>query len=223
MHVRAGQVQNDGQLLQGERVVARVGVSFAQQLSLQYYTGEVVAPIPTIFVGGNHEASNYLWEASFFLPLLCSPLEPHAPQLYFGGWVCPNIYYLGASGCVRFGDLRVAGLSGIFKAGDFTRPYSRPPYTTPGELKGAYHVRELDVAKLSCLSGRIDAFVSHDWPTGVAAHGDAPALCRSKPFLKDELVDGSLGSPPNAALLARLAPDYWFRHVLLLLLLFPSF
>jgi lariat debranching enzyme len=29
---------------------------------LQYYSGEVVAPYPTIFIGGNHEAANYLWE-----------------------------------------------------------------------------------------------------------------------------------------------------------------
>jgi len=31
----------------------------------------------TIFIGGNHEASNYLQE------------------LPYGGWVAPNIYYLG--------------------------------------------------------------------------------------------------------------------------------
>ena len=47
-------------------------------------------------VGGNHEASNYLWE------------------LYYGGWVAPNIYYLGHAGVVRFGGLRIGGLSGIF-------------------------------------------------------------------------------------------------------------
>jgi lariat debranching enzyme len=47
-------------------------------------------------VGGNHEASNHLWE------------------LYYGGWVAPNIYYLGGTGCIRFGGLRIAGLSGIF-------------------------------------------------------------------------------------------------------------
>jgi lariat debranching enzyme len=29
----------------------------------QYYTGEAVAPYPTLFIGGNHEATNYLWEA----------------------------------------------------------------------------------------------------------------------------------------------------------------
>lgn len=48
-----------------------------------YYQREKVAPILTIFVGGNHEASNYLRD------------------LYYGGWVCENIYYLGASGVVR--------------------------------------------------------------------------------------------------------------------------
>ena len=47
-------------------------------------------------VGGNHEAANHLWE------------------LHYGGWVAPNIYYLGAAGVVQFGGLRIAGLSGIF-------------------------------------------------------------------------------------------------------------
>ncbi|KAJ1938598.1 lariat debranching enzyme, partial [Kickxella alabastrina] len=28
----------------------------------RYYTGERVAPIPTIFVGGNHEAGNHMRE-----------------------------------------------------------------------------------------------------------------------------------------------------------------
>ena len=28
----------------------------------EYYTGARVAPIPTIFIGGNHEASNHLHE-----------------------------------------------------------------------------------------------------------------------------------------------------------------
>jgi len=28
----------------------------------KYYSGEKKAPIFTIFIGGNHEASNYLWE-----------------------------------------------------------------------------------------------------------------------------------------------------------------
>lgn len=28
----------------------------------KYYSGEELAPYPTIFIGGNHEASNFLWE-----------------------------------------------------------------------------------------------------------------------------------------------------------------
>lgn len=50
-----------------------------------YYRGEKRAPVTTVFIGGNHEASNYLQE----LPL--------------GGWVAPNIFYLGHAGALRVG------------------------------------------------------------------------------------------------------------------------
>ena len=48
----------------------------------KYYNGSKKAPILTIFIGGNHEASNYLRE------------------LYYGGWVAENIYFLGFSNVV---------------------------------------------------------------------------------------------------------------------------
>ena len=54
------------------------------------------APVLTIFIGGNHEASNVL------------------QSLYYGGWVAPNIYFLGYAGVVQFGGLRIGGLSGIY-------------------------------------------------------------------------------------------------------------
>lgn len=67
----------------------------------KYYSGELKAPFLTIFIGGNHEASVYLRD------------------LHYGGWVAPNIYYLGAVGViniVRNGlKLRIAGISGIDK------------------------------------------------------------------------------------------------------------
>jgi lariat debranching enzyme len=130
--------------------------------------------------------------------------------------VCPNIYFMGYSGVVRFGELRIGGLSGIWKPGDYRRGYTeRVPYAG-SDVKSAYHVREYDVWKLRQLTEPLDIFVSHDWPRGVARHGDTGPLFRAKPHLRDEVLDGSLGSQPNAELLAYLAPDYWFRRVLIL-------
>ena len=48
----------------------------------QYYNSKVQSPYLTIFIGGNHEASNYLEEN------------------YYGGYVAENIYYLGRSGVI---------------------------------------------------------------------------------------------------------------------------
>jgi lariat debranching enzyme len=69
----------------------------------KYYKGEKVAPVMTIVIGGNHEASNHMYE------------------LFHGGWLAPNIYYLGAAGVVNFGGLRIGGCSGIHKSGDYVR------------------------------------------------------------------------------------------------------
>lgn len=60
----------------------------------KYYSGQLLAPMLTIFIGGNHEASNYMQE------------------LPYGGWVAPNIYYLGYAGVVQVNGVRIGGLSG---------------------------------------------------------------------------------------------------------------
>jgi len=70
-----------------------------------YYTGTLKAPFLTIFIGGNHEASTYLWEN------------------YYGGFVAPNIYFLGYSGIVDWNGLWIGGISGIYKGYDFGRGY----------------------------------------------------------------------------------------------------
>ncbi len=162
----------------------------------KYYAGRAAAPVPTLFVGGNHEAANYMWE------------------LYLGGWAAPNVYFLGYAGVVRFGGLRIGGLSGIFKGPHLAQGHHEAPPYTPSSVRSAYHVRELEVARLLCLAGgagpRLDVFLSHDWPARIAAHGDAVALLRRKPFFRHEVEDGSLGSPPAAALLAALRPAHWF-------------
>ena len=158
----------------------------------KYYSGEKKAPVLTIFIGGNHEASNHLWE------------------LPYGGWVAPNIYYLGYSGVVNFSGIRIAGLSGIYKGHDYNKGhFERPPYDD-STVRSAYHVRSLDVFKLKLLSQPIDIFVSHDWPLGVYHHGNVEKLYRFKEYLRSEIEANTLGNPPAGELLALLKPTYWF-------------
>ncbi|KIY47139.1 hypothetical protein FISHEDRAFT_66180 [Fistulina hepatica ATCC 64428] len=157
----------------------------------QYYTGEKKAPVLTLVIGGNHEASNYMWE------------------LYHGGWLAPNIYFLGHAGCVRLGGLRVAGSSGIFKDHDFPRGhFEQLPYTGQ-TMRSIYHTREFCVRKLSLLS-RPDIFMSHDWPQYIEQHGDVQGLLRRKSFFKSDIERGQLGSPPMMGLLRNLQPRWWF-------------
>lgn len=135
----------------------------------KYYSGKVKAPYPTIFIGGNHEASNYLWE------------------LYYGGWVCDDIYYLGNAGVINFGGLRIAGLSGIYSEHNYYHShYEVSPYNS-SEKKSVYHVRDYDVKKLLQIREPIDIFLSHDWPRGVERHGDVQDLIKRKPFFEKEV------------------------------------
>lgn len=105
-----------------------------------------LAPYLTVFVGGNHENSDWLAEESY------------------GGFLAPNIYYLGHSGVVEIdGRLRVAGLSGIFKAMDYMRPYpERRPYGNTqqgggeGAKRSAYHIRRIEALKLSCYCRAVE-------------------------------------------------------------------
>ncbi|KAF9446167.1 DBR1-domain-containing protein [Macrolepiota fuliginosa MF-IS2] len=157
----------------------------------KYYTGEKVAPILTIVIGGNHEASNYMWE------------------LYHGGWLARNIYFLGHAGCVRVNGVRIAGASGIFKAHDFQKGmYEQLPYT-PGSLRSIYHIREFNVRRLSLLS-QPTIFLSHDWPQSIEHYGNLQALLSRKSFLRQDISNGSLGSPPLMGLLRTLKPEWWF-------------
>lgn len=159
----------------------------------EYYTEKRQAPVLTLFVGGNHESANYLW------------------QLPYGGWVAHNIYYLGYAGCVNFAGFRIAGLSGIFKEHDYHKGHFESPPFNDNTKRSFYHVRSIDVAKLKLLKeNKIDVFVSHDWPRGIYKHGDSDQLIRFKPFLKKEIEEDVLGSVAGEDLLNVLKPKYWF-------------
>ena len=65
-------------------------------------------------------------------------------------------------------------------------------------MRSAYHVREFDVFQLAQVTGDLDIFISHDWPRNIARFGDTKQLFRKKKFLRSEVEDGSLGSPPRS-------------------------
>ena len=99
----------------------------------RYYSGEKVAPVLTIFIGGNHEASN------------------HNLELYYGGWAAPNIYFLGFAGVVSVGGVRIGGLTGIYNGRHYrTGHYEAPPFSDD-DMRSFYHIRELEVFRLMQL------------------------------------------------------------------------
>lgn len=162
----------------------------------RYYAGEKTAPVLTIFVGGNHEASGYLQE------------------LHYGGWVAPNMFYLGAAGVVNVLGLRIAGLSGIYKQQHYTSGrFESLPFDN-STMRSVYHVRELEVFQLSHMQQLdktpLTAMLSHDWPRGIEQYGNIPQLLRRKPFFEQEIRSNSLGSPAGEFLMYQLRPQYWF-------------
>mmetsp|Transcript_411 Transcript_411/g.477 ORF Transcript_411/g.477 Transcript_411/m.477 type:complete len:421 (+) Transcript_411:32-1294(+) len=161
----------------------------------QYYNGEKKAPYLTIIIGGNHEAALYFWE------------------MPFGGWIAPNIYYLGFAGVVNYGGLRIMGLSGIFKHYNYFKGHWEAPPFTDNHLvkkKSYYHIKEYQIWRMSLLTGNFDVALSHDWPTGVYNHGDKQTLLRMKPYFRQEVYSNRLGNPHGKYLLDKLQPKYWF-------------
>ncbi|XP_028291821.1 lariat debranching enzyme [Gouania willdenowi] len=162
------------------------------QTFYKYYSGEKKAPVLTIFIGGNHEASNHLQE------------------LPYGGWVAPNIYYLGYAGVVRYKGVRIGGLSGIYKSHDYRKGHHEFPPYDPNTMRSVYHVRNIEVFKLKQIQMPIDVFMSHDWPRGICFYGRTDELLRKKKFLRQDVESNSLGSPAAEEVLAHLQPSYWF-------------
>ncbi|KAM5291849.1 lariat debranching enzyme [Ctenodactylus gundi] len=162
------------------------------QTFYRYYSGEKKAPVLTIFIGGNHEASNHLQE------------------LPYGGWVAPNIYYLGLAGVVKYRGVRIGGISGIFKSHDYRKGHFEcPPYNS-STIRSIYHVRNIEVYKLKQLKQPIDIFLSHDWPRSIYHYGNKKQLLKTKSFFRQEVENNTLGSPAASELLQYLKPTYWF-------------
>lgn len=157
-----------------------------------YYSGKQKAPVLTIFIAGNHEASSHLWE------------------LYYGGWVAPNIYYMGAANVLRLGPIRIAGMSGIWKGFDYRKTHHERLPFNEDDVRSFYHVREWDIRKLLLLRTQVDVGLSHDWPRGIEKLGNSEQLFRKKRDFREESANGTLGNIAAEYVLDRLRPPYWF-------------
>ncbi|KAI8597679.1 DBR1-domain-containing protein [Dissophora ornata] len=158
----------------------------------KYYSGERKVPVPTVFIGGNHEASNYLWE------------------LYHGGWVCPGIYFLGFGGVINVGGLRIGGMSGIFNAKHYETGHFEVTPFNDNHKRSVYHVRHYDVLKMIQVKESMDVFLSHDWPLGIEQYGNVKWLLQTKRFFEKEVQNNTLGSPAYETVLSALRPAHWF-------------
>jgi len=105
------------------------------------------------------------------LPYIPNLQMPHTVSSYHGGWLAPNIYFLGHAGSVLVNGIRISGASGIFKSHDFLlgphpslhmsrsrltyhfKPgsYEKLPYDS-SSMRSIYHIREFCVKKLSLVS-----------------------------------------------------------------------
>lgn len=161
----------------------------------KYFSGRSEAPVTTVFIGGKNEASNLLREH------------------YYGGWVAPGIYYMGAAGVLRVGCLRIAGISGSFASGDYFRGrHECPPYTEEFK-RSAFHAREWDAARLEKLQEPVDVVISYDWPRGIWKHGPYQKIFEQQDLgenLKREMEGNTLGSPAAMELMKKLRPPFWF-------------
>jgi len=104
---------------------------------VDYFEGKKEAPFLTLFIGGNHEPWGVLAE--------------HKD----GGFLVPNIFYLGRSGVVDVRGVRIAGLTGLYDPNHY-----RLPLSTDCSDSWKYY-REDEVKKLE--GEEFDILLLHDW------------------------------------------------------------
>ena len=123
----------------------------------RYFNNVKTFPWMIYFIGGNHEPYRFL--------------DQH-PR---GGLIARNCYYLGRVGAVTLGDLRIAGLSGIFREALFDVP--RPGYDrfheTSNRAYTGFTAAEVD-ALLSLAP--VDILLLHDWPDFLLEGSEAAPL-----------------------------------------------
>lgn len=106
--------------------------------------------------------------------------------------------------------IRIAGISGIFRDYNFEKGHFEfPPYDF-GSMRSVYGIRSLEVFRLSQLTNKIDIMLSHDWPGKIWEYGNKEQLLRFKPYFREDMENGKMGSGPCFDLLTTLKPTNWY-------------
>jgi len=175
----------------------------------KYYEGHAEPSHLTIFTGGNHECSQYLWETED------------------GGYISKDIYYLGRCGVVKVKGVRILGFGGIFNQRHVKHGFFEQPPWNNNNMRSIYHQRLWDVARVRSLAGSldiinnpIDVVLSHDWPRCVTGGGDyrrhisidetsVDILKKKKTLFKDEIDEYRFSSPLLDELYLHFTPVFW--------------
>lgn len=94
------------------------------------------------------------WGFEFFTWIV-SPIQAFICLIrHYGGWVCPNIYFLGYSNVLDFAGLKIAGISGIFDKKKKSSLNSSHQHSriSRNDIKFSYYYREPEYKKLFSVS-----------------------------------------------------------------------
>ena len=154
-----------------------------------YHRGEKQFPAEVVFVGGNHEAYNWLEE----MPA--------------GGPLGPRCHYMGRQGVVSRMGLRIAGLTGIYSPKAYQAGRRPVDYTNPAVIrsekakKQSTYFAKQEVEDLAA-SGPVDVLVFHDWPAGLETAAVAGTIYGTPRH--------GVGNDPAKWLLEKLKPRWLF-------------
>lgn len=154
-----------------------------------YHTGRNSFPAEVAFIGGNHEAYNWL------------------ETMPTGGQLGPKCYYLGRWGVIERLGLRIAGLTGNYSPRAYESGRRSVDYSNPAVLanerakKQSTYFVQVEVEALA-KSGHVDILLLHDWPEGL------PEL--AEPGTTDGTPRRGVGNPHGLWLLEQLKPRWLF-------------
>lgn len=156
------------------------------------YNGETRLPCPAIIIGGNHEASDLLH------------------QLPFGGWIAPNVFYIGRACQLIVGDVLISGISGLYKTENYyTKVNETFPLRTVGDMHTAYAFRAFSDFQLFGLKST-QIMLSHDWPSQIPSKFGGKYMMNRRKDLVEADKQNTFGLPMGMKLIEAIKPSTWF-------------